>query len=310
MDDVSRAEVKVQDLWEHCQETTKEKLSPAEDLEFQLEAMAECMLTQVEGYLEVREEERSFHHQVQSDMAEKLVPYACGDPSFNEDATFSKEHLNRTWHYKVPRGDKNFQIQVFHERPTSQILSVKEFAGYKECAAIQTHINEALNQVPFIAMNDDQALQTLMSKMYEFLRVFVGWKELNLQHTHALGHELFDVHKDATMTNVPRTCTKEDETDEQGECKSPGAPPLIVETKDVRVKPAQVATVFLFCDEPKAGLGGLHFPKAGVHISPERGKLVVAVHRPGNGDVEPDDYLQQYHFCPNHDVYTHNISIE
>jgi hypothetical protein len=319
-DDRQRAQLKADELLEHCQEETKKNLPPSSSLAFQIDALAECMQAQVEEHLAEREEERSFQSELRTSMAQKLIPYACGDATFNENATFSVEHINRTWHYEEGKTGlkKQYQLQVFHERPTSQIFTMANFAGAKECAAIRPFINDAVMKVPFLAVNaqtaDAKILHGLASKMYELSRTFLSWQELDFNHMHSLGHELFDVYRDDTVTKVPKgECGAEEgvssensNEEEQQECKLPGAGPLAVETTSAEVLSTQLATLFLFCDEPAEGLGGLHFPSAGVHINPEKGKLVVALHRNRN-DKETDGFTQEWHLCPNHNVYVHGI---
>jgi hypothetical protein len=328
-DDRQRAQVKADELLEYCQEATNKKIPPSSSLEYQIDALAECMQTQVEEHLAEREEERSFQSQLRTSMAHKLIPYACGDTTFNENATFSVEHINRTWHFEDKQSiqKKQFQLQVFHERPTSQIFTIPNFAGDKECKSIQHFVNDNVRKVPFLAVNeqtpDAKVLHGLASKMYELARVFLAWQELDFDLMYSLGHELFNVYRDDTVTKVPKgecaasssaegtigietTNTNNNNEEEDKECKIPGAGPLEVETASVQVPSTQLATFFLFCDEPAEGLGGLHFPHAGVHINPEKGKLVVALHRYRN-DKETDRFTQEWHLCPNHNVYTHGI---
>ena len=130
-------------------------------------------------------------------------------------------------------------------------------------------------------------------------------------------------------------------------CQIPGGDPVVVPTKrilmedghknkrrnmnvvrnnddnfeiDVKRK-QQLADIFLFCNEPeKKILGGIHFPFARIHITPKIGKLVVAVNRKnysnnnnkvqeqGQEQEQVDGYVNEYHLCPNHEVYVHTIS--
>lgn len=310
-DDRQRAEAKADELLEQCQQQIKEKLPPSASVAFQIDALAECMQTQVNEHLTTREEERQFQSKLRTDMAQTLVPYACGDARFNENGTFSVEHTNRTWHFQESKTgrQKQYRMQVFHERPTSQIFTIEHFAGIKECEAIRPFVNDAVMKVPFLAVNmegeDAKNLYALASKMYEVIRLFLEWNELDFNDTFESGHELFNVYRDDTVTKVPKDVCLSLEEEKKGECRLPGAPPTEAKTTMVEAPDSQLATMFLFCDEPADGLGGLHFPYSGVHINPEAGKLVVAIHRKRTDTA--DGFTQEWHLCPNHNLYTHGV---
>jgi len=102
------------------------------------------------------------------------------------------------------------------------------------------------------------------------------------------------------------TATEEKGGSDKGKtCRLPGAAPLAVSTKRFEASGKDLASVFIFCNEPKS-LGGIHFPESGIHINPEKGTAVVAVHR-FLDDPEFDGYAQEYHMCPNHHVYKHTF---
>ena len=50
-------------------------------------------------------------------------------------------------------------------------------------------------------------------------------------------------------------------------------------------------------------------PNAGIHINPTPGTLVLAIHRE-LGEETYDGFVQDYHFCPNHRLFTYEKSLQ
>jgi len=286
-----------------------------------VDAIADCMEQKVNETLAKQEEERLFQSQLRQQMASELIPYACGDLNF----TASIEVINRTWSYEEypDEGYTTFQIQVLHERPTSTIFKVPDFAITQECQALKYFLSPDGSHVPLKSIKDKtkqgQYVNALANKIYELIRTALAWPDLAFDDQYLVdSQELFDVHKDTKGVSVLPTCTQEEldhyKSDRKHKtptkCRLPGANHQRVETKQFEIKPNQVATIFLFCDQNKAAqLGGLHFPEAAVHINREPNLLVVAIHRTLKGP-EMDGFTSNYHFCPNHDILTHSFFVD
>jgi len=186
---------------------------------------------------------------------------------------------------------------------------------------------------------DAALVHALYTKIYDLLDDrFDHWDELG----DLAGETIFDYVRDTEGVERPALlCVGAEEVSEAfaaieagipQRCHIPGGEPVRVPTKKFVVDAKghksngngngngdqhlyQVAQIFVFCDEPDQQLGGVHFPYAGVHATPKAGKLVVAVHRHatrsgiGSDNHGLDGYVDEYHFCPNHELYTHTVTL-
>jgi hypothetical protein len=289
-----------------------------------VDALSDCMSQKINETLSVEEDERAFQSQLRTSMAQDMTSYACGDPKFETN----QEVLNRTWHYEIFPGEyKEYLMKTYHERPTSRIMVVPEFADEKECQALKNAAKGG-DVIPFILVNgktkESKVIHLLASKMYELARVTLSWQQLDFVDQYHMGQELFDIIEDKEGLEVPdgkcETGSSTVSIDSDGEvvetedsdkgksCRLPGAVPVAASTKRFEASGSDVATIFVFCDEPTS-LGGIHFPLSGVHINPEKGMAVMAVHR-FLDDRDFDGYAQEYHLCPNHHLYKHKFSIK
>ncbi|KAG7359632.1 hypothetical protein IV203_034730 [Nitzschia inconspicua] len=307
-DNRQRAYATASNLFEECQREINDKnMNPMEALE----AMSECMETKVNESLAKVEEERTFQSALRRQMTQNLVPYACGDVNFTE----SREVSNLTWTYRVPTTGERQEhtLNVLHQRPTSEIFKIDNFTKPKFCDAI--HIYEEDGKVPMTAMSEGTAQGSMLFqlgiKMYALAREKLWWDEMEFAHMHKQGIPLFQVFRDEKGLDLPALkCIGDIATATanaaKGRCRLAGAPPLAAETKPFVVEEgsSQLAQFFLFCDKPKS-LGGLHFPQAGVHVAPQAGRLVMAVNRFRDGEM--DDFVKEYHLCPNYNTYVHTF---
>jgi hypothetical protein len=307
-DDRQRAYSTANDLYQECKQQIDEKnLDPLESLD----AMTECMETKVKESLAKAEEERTFQATLRQQMTQELVPYACGDVNFTESTAVT----NVTWKYRNPSSGEmdEYKLNILHERPNSEILKIDNFTTPKVCDAIR--IYEENGKVPMTVMSEGTAQGSMLfhlgTKLYQLAREKLWWDEMEFAHMHKQGIPLLDVYRDDKGLDVPdlkcigdiATATADAA---KGKCRLAGAPPLIVETKPFIVDDgsSQLAQFFLFCDEPK-NLGSLHFPQAGIHVNPQAGRLVMAVNRFRDG--EEDEFVKEYHLCPNYNTYVHTI---
>lgn len=318
-DDRTMALKEADDLLDSCENTIKEKWGNLDPMQL-VDAITDCMEVKLNETLSKQEEERSFQSQLRERMGNELVPYACGDVNFT-DAT---EIVNRSWTFDEQRGEghRKFQLQVFHERPTSQIFRIQNFTTPEECEALKYFVSPDGSNIPFVTVNDmtkqGQIVHTLASKFYELSRIALRWPDLEFGEQYEKHHvELLDIHKDINGVSVLPTCTKHDlagydpsnpKSKPPDNCLLPGAPRPRVPTKHFTVeKPNEIASLFLFCNQdPTPSLGGIHFPDAAVHINREPNLLVMAVHRQLD-DPLMDGYTTNYHFCPNYDILSHTF---
>jgi hypothetical protein len=294
-------------------------------------SFSSCMESQVNTTLEQKQEERQFQSQLRETMAHELVNYACNDFEFNT----TMEVLNRTWHYDEMEGVvRNYVMQVVHERPSSMIFYISNFASTRECQASVNSIDatttsntkanantkenantKANSTVPWSALDahgtDGFILHKFSNKLYELARTALQWPSLQVSRDKQVqGSSLFQVHQDdndskAAFAECEATSGSDGEN-EQGVCQRLTSTSSPLRTKPFHVDdPKQLGTAFLFCNVPQQGGGAVHFPSAGIHINPEPGMLIFATHR--QGEHELDGFVQEYHMCPHHNVLTHSF---
>jgi hypothetical protein len=305
-DDRQRAISKADELFEKCRATLEEDstLSPKE----LVDGIADCMEIKLNETLAIKAEERDFQKDLRLKMSKDLIPYACGDVNFTESIDVG----NGTWNYRtLDGGYETIIINHLHERPTSEIVAIRNFTTEDVCQAIRIYEEE--NAVSFLSISDKTKQGTqlfqLATKIYSLARGKLGWENLDFAHMHKLGFPLLKHLKDEVGLVLPKLLCVGDAKSAakdaaQGKCRLPGAEPVSAYTRPIIVEDQdQLAQIFLFCDEPDT-LGGLHFPYAGIHVAPEIGKLVMAINRQRQLK-EIDGYVGEYHLCPNHNVYTH-----
>jgi len=158
----------------------------------------------------IEEDERAFQSHLRSTMAQQVTSYACGDPDFET----SFETFNRTWNYEANPGDyTKYLMKTYHERPTSKIFTIPDFVGETECQSLKKTTKSGV-LVPFVSVNgagrDSIVLHAFASKMYELMRVTLGWPELDFVDQYRMGQELFDIVEDKVGLEVPEgNCKKE-----------------------------------------------------------------------------------------------------
>ena len=209
--------------------------------------------------------------------------------------------------------------------------------------------------VAYAETEQGRLFKALLNSMYNLVMETLDWDELDVD-----GDVLFTRLKDDIGVVTPlQLCQGPEEVadavaalegggEEPPRCNIPGGEPIIVPTRrrfiedDKKEKESRrrsdgatatkqeqkseqqpLAELFVFCDEPdKKMLGAMNFPYARIHITPEPGKLVIAVNRKNHeededhdddaaaavADRDVDGYVNEYHLCPNHDVYVHTIS--
>ncbi len=326
-DDLERAYSKADDIYAKCRdEVSKEARSDLDALEL----VTECIEEMVKEKIVSNKQERSFQSKVHRQMAEENVPYICVDVN----KTQSTEIKNATWYYKDNNEDveRSYTLKRVHHLPTSEIFVVDNFVTKETCDALKIYRQDSKNGgghgVPVEAVMEKtkqgDLLLNVYYKMYQLLMDrYTEWKTLDFD-----GEFLFDFFKDTLGFQTPsQLCVTQEEVDEvvaameagkPKKCLIPGGIPESGHTKHVVVEEGlsheeksqkrQLAQMFLFCDEPKDQLGALHFPYAAVHATPSPGKLVVAVHRHEGAENHGfDGYANEYHLCPNHEVFVHTV---
>mmetsp|Transcript_7731 Transcript_7731/g.18615 ORF Transcript_7731/g.18615 Transcript_7731/m.18615 type:complete len:492 (+) Transcript_7731:139-1614(+) len=323
-------------LYEECEEQVNKSEQGAADLDTieTIDAISDCMKQKTDAKLEAQQEEVEFQYQLRAQMAENIAPLACGDVNF----TVTEEGKNVSWAYTSRnqkgrgRGKKFYNIRVLHERPSSYIATIPGFVEQDECSALK-HFEEKSKDGSLVFATMDKfrsapqkyssSLMQLTDKLTSLLGEYLSWPELDVSTLSEHDDRLFQVHKDPTggMSVPALLCTAEDlevekETGER-DCKLFGEGPTMVPTTHFQVDLPQeegvdesyskVATAFVFCEDPiNKQLGALHFPHAGVHVAPQKGMVVFAIHR-RKTETELDGYVHDYHLCPNHQLYTQSV---
>jgi len=321
-DDKERAFTKADDMFTKCKDKMPNKIDHPLD---SIKLITECMEEEINGKVNFDRKERAFHSMIQREMATDLIPFTCGDVN----KTQSYEIKNQTWSYE----NQKHILKTLHKLPTSEIFIVEDFVSVETCNALKKYrqkvdhgdIMGVPSDVTTEGTKQADLLMDLFYKMYGILmHRFKDWKQLDFSDD-----LLFEYIKDMVGLKTPsHLCTTQEEVDEvvaamedglPKTCHIPGGVPEAVPTthfvveeglsEEEKKEKRQLAQLFLFCDEPKQQLGGLHFPYAAVHVTPKPGKLVVAVHRhPNDRSAEFDGYVNEYHLCPNHEIYIHTVN--
>lgn len=325
-DNKERAYTKADDMFTRCQEKmADENVDPATSLEL----ITDCMEEEIKGKFDSDKQERAFHSKIHRSMAADLIPFECADVNKTQSVSVK----NVTWEDEDNEYKKH-NIQILHKIPTSEILVVDDFISKETCKALRVYRDVKVYKegeitgVPSTAATEKtkqgELLLNLFYKMYGILMDrYRSWQELDFRDD-----MLFEYIKDLDGFVTPtHLCTTQEEVDavvaaiEAGEprkCHIPGGVPEAVPTKRVVVEEGateeekkekrQLAQMFFFCAEPEHQLGGLHFPYAGVHATPREGTVVIAVHRhEDDRNHNYDGYVNEYHLCPNHEVYVHTV---
>lgn len=319
-------------LYEACEEQVNSEKGDDTDVVELIDAISDCMKQKTDAKLEAQQEEVEFQYKLRAAMAESMAPFACGDVNY----TVTEAGKNVSWAYTARnqngrrKGESFYKIGVLHERPSSYIAAIPGFLAQDECEALE-HFEESLpdGSLGFATMDKFRAapqkytssVMQLTDKLTSLLGTYLDWPELDVSTLSEHDDRLFQVHRDTTGgVSVPALlCTPEDLEVEKKtgvrDCKLPGEAPAILETTHFQVDPPgveessyhKIATAFVFCKEPiNEQLGALHFPHAGVHIAPKKGMVVFAIHRQ-KAETKFDGYVQDYHFCPNHQLYTQSF---
>mmetsp|Transcript_27021 Transcript_27021/g.63434 ORF Transcript_27021/g.63434 Transcript_27021/m.63434 type:complete len:489 (+) Transcript_27021:109-1575(+) len=319
-----RAYSKADDMFSRCQEKVAgENVDPATSLDL----ITACMEDEITGRVDFDQKERTFHSNVHRSMASELIPFECADVNKTQSIAVK----NVTW---TDEDDdrKDHNVQILHKIPTSEIVMVDDFISKDTCNALKVYREIAdegdIVGVPSSAATEHtkqgKLLLDLFYKMYGILMDrYSSWQELDFRDD-----MLFQYFKDLDGFVTPsHLCTSQEEVDEvvaamgsgiPKKCHIPGGVPeavptkrFVVEegvTKEEKQERRQLAQLFFFCDEPKNKLGGLHFPFAGVHVTPQEGRAVIAVHRHEDDKNQKfDGYVNEYHMCPNHEVFVHTV---
>jgi hypothetical protein len=317
-DDRQQAYALAQSIFEECHKDAvndDKSLSPAEAIE----AVTVCMEQRVNMTMAVKQEERDFQSSLRVQMAQDLIPYACGDNNF----TATAEVQNVTFSHRTALDDSNtmnhhtkrYNVKILHHLPTSEVSMIEDFATPEECKAVEAYVDSE-GKVSFWSMTDETAqgiqLLALAQKMYQLAQSRLNWKDLKFTDMDEIGIPLFEamIYEGEAINAPTHMCVGEQKDYEEdrnaGKCRLMGDKPLVVETKKLAVeKDTQLAQIYLFCEEPKT-LGALYIPYAGVYVKPKVGKLVMAINRRLDND-EFDGYVTESHLCPNHHVYMHTI---
>lgn len=324
IDERQKAYQKADEMYSRC----KEKADAVVDPLGSIELLTNCMQEEMTQKINVNKEERSFQSKIHRKMVADLVPFECGDVN----KTDSREIMNTTWSYydSNDESNKDYTVRTLHELPTSKIVVVDDFIAEGTCNILKSsrqEISDGKIGIPTkIATNESKESKRMLEefyKIYDLIKtIFPDWGELEF-----VSDTLFDFFKDSDGLQTPsQLCVGPEEVagahDEinagkHPKCKIPGGEPVRASSKRFVVEEKgskkgskrQVAQFFLFCDEPEQKLGGVHFPYAGVYVAPKAGKVVGAIHRHANDPSdELDGYVDEYHFCPNHDLYTHTIN--
>jgi len=321
-DDRERAFTKADNMVKKCHEM----VAAGGNLPFEsIQLLAECMENTMMVKVDTDKQERSFHSKVHREMAAELVPFTCA----NVNETQSLEIKNVTW---TDEDGEDYRIRKLHHLPTSEIFVVDKFVDKDVCDALKIYRSKSqdgkgVGVTVDAAMEKTKQGELLLDVYYRMYKLlmdrFRNWKDLDFE-----GEFLFEYIKDPVGFQTPsHLCVTQEDVDEvvaameagkPKKCLIPGGVPESAPTKHVVVEQGmsddeksekrQLAQLFLFCEEPKDQLGALHFPYASVHATPEVGKLVVAVHRhEGDENHGFDGYVNEYHLCPNHEVYVHTV---
>jgi hypothetical protein len=268
------------------------------DLLEKVEALTTCIESSLNETLKEKQEEHDFQSNLRASMATQLIPYACNDFEFNT----TEEVQNVTFTYRYDGGTQKYQIKLIHERPSSVIVLVENFATPAECGTIKrlmgTQSNNEISWAELTTQTEEsESLFYLMDAIYEVAQNFLELEDFEFEEyveMKSVGPQpLWREAVDVVEKTVDCDTSRMDDT----KCQLP--------SQHISIKDeARLATAFIACEDVPKG-GAINFPYAGVHINPKPGMLIFAAHRVVEHPF--DGFVQDYHLCPYHNFYIHNI---
>ena len=140
-----------------------------------VDALTTCIESSLNETLKEKEEEHDFQSNLRENMASQLVPYACNDFEFNT----TEEVQNVTFRYRYMGGTSTYKIKLIHERPSSVILAVENFATISECQAIKRLLGPKSRAISWTTLatknkkDDSEELWYLSDAIYTIARNYL-----------------------------------------------------------------------------------------------------------------------------------------
>lgn len=283
-DNKSRARDQAKKILQACKlQMESNETIKALPMDERMQALAHCMESNVNATLKELQEEIDFQSKVRNQIGSRLGSYACQDVNFT--ATESKE--NKTWTFD----SKVHPLRVYHDRASSLVALVENFATPQQCQAVLDHAaktesgsgGRGLQYVdganglyankgsvkldPTILqqqqkggwLKSEDHVHSLARKMYAFANEYLKIDEADLAPL-SVQEDLFVLHYAAASDSDATKHRYEPHCD--GPCTGGD------------YKPGErIATMIIYCDVPTKG-GATHFSQTGIHIKPETGSAL------------------------------------
>lgn len=282
MDTKLRARLEAETVLEHCQELTDTK------------ELTDCLLQATSDAFEDWTHEQEVHQQASKRVGELLEEYACHDVNHVDEFTTSPPIQEELWESH----DNLHEVQILHDRLSSQIHLLKDFITTDECQAIDNYaqrkgLTPARVQqgkdgpsrylgeerqaweagVPIPWHLEDHALVSLGQRIFAYTNHTLPG--LNISH-----------HGQQMLMSINYFGRGQFESHCDGLC-------------DGSIHPGngeRVATMVMYCQVP--GLGGhTHFRQSGIHVVPEQGSALFFSYVDPQ-TMETDIGLTQHAGCP------------
>mmetsp|Transcript_6042 Transcript_6042/g.10557 ORF Transcript_6042/g.10557 Transcript_6042/m.10557 type:complete len:460 (-) Transcript_6042:52-1431(-) len=237
-----------------------------------VEALAACVEKGVARKLEEANEEIAFQARIRTEMAGLLENYTCID----ENAPASPDVSSHVWEQGdgIPR-----LVHVKHDRPSSQIHVVEDFASEEECVAMEESARATLHRatvadgkggsrysesrkamqagikVPWVEESNGNPITRLSRRVYDYTNNVLGlgieeFGQEDLMSIQYFGRGRNDTAPDRYTPHCDGDCT--------------GLP---------HKTGTRMATMVMYCTLPNEG-GATNFRNAGVHVKPVKGSAV------------------------------------
>jgi len=299
-DDTTRAKEATVDLVMTCEERAKSSISDAstiDEAENVIDGLIKCVKKDVATKIKKSMDEINYQAKLRMSMADKWENYTCKDDALPSSPTV------REYKWTDEKGDKDIQVDVLHEKSSSQIHFIHDFITDDECKAMEEAAQPKLHAAT-VASGDGGSKLSESRKALQ-AGILVDWdKEHEGDLIARLSRRVYDYNNYVTGLNINefgqenlmsiqyKGRGEDDETPDRymphcdGDCET-GLP---------HRNGTRVATVVMYCDIPLVG-GATNFKNAGVHVKPKKNSAVYFLY------MNPENHVMDKSFtihsgCP------------
>jgi len=301
-DDTTRAKDVTVNLIATCEDRAKSSISDGtstlDETENIINELLSCVKKTVVTKIKKSMDEVNYQAKLRMSMADKWENYTCKDDTLPTSPTL------REYKWNDEKNDNNaIQVDVLHEKASSQVHFIHDFITDDECNAMEEAAKPKLHQAT-VASGDGGSKITESRKAMQ-AGIQVNWdKEKDGDLIAKLSRRVYDYNNYVTGLNIDEfgqenlmsiqyTGRGEDEEKPDrymphcdGDCEA-GLP---------HRNGTRVATMVMYCDIPTKG-GATNFKNAGVHVKPKKNGAVYFLY------MNPENHIMDKSFtihsgCP------------